>query len=357
MTDAPMPFALALGTVSFFLAVVWGPPLIRLLRKWRIGKKIRVEEPSYHHNTKVGTPTMGGLMILVPVMAITIVLNLANFLSGFDAGKAILAFFNFQEGSTLIGKSVLLPLLALIAFGALGAIDDLSETRGWLGGGGLRARVMFPLQVLAALPIAIALWHPDFLGLHEVGIPTVSNMVEVGAWYIPIAVFFIVGFANAVNTTDGLDGLAGSIAAVAFVGYGIIAYLQKQNPLLSFCFTMVGALFAFLWFNCHPAQLFMGGTGSLAIGATLAVVALMSFQWLLLPIIGFIFVAEQCSVIMQVGYFKLTRRLYGAGRRVFKMTPFHLHFEVLGWSETQITQRFWLIGVMAAMLGIALALL
>ncbi|MBN1135492.1 MAG: phospho-N-acetylmuramoyl-pentapeptide-transferase [Anaerolineae bacterium] len=357
MTSAPMPFALALGTVSFFLAVVWGPPLIRLLRKWRIGKKIRIEEPSYHHETKMGTPTMGGLMILVPVMAITIVLNLANFLSGFDAGKAILAFFNFQEGSSLIGKSILLPLLALIAFGTLGAIDDLSETRGWLGGGGLRARVMFPLQVLAALPIAIALYHPSFLDLHEVGIPTVTQLVDVGGWYIPIAVFFIAGFANAVNTTDGLDGLAGSIAAIAFVGYGIIAYLQKQNPLLSFCFTMVGALFAFLWFNCHPAQLFMGGTGSLALGATLAVVALMSFQWLLLPIIGFIFVAEQGSVIIQVSIFKLTKRLHGAGRRVFKMTPFHLHFEVLGWSETQITQRFWLIGVMAAMLGIALALL
>jgi len=146
MTSAPMPFALALGTVSFFLAVVWGPPLIRLLRKWRIGKKIRVEEPSYHHETKMGTPTMGGLMILVPVLAITIVLNLANFLSGFDAGKAILAFFNFQEGSSLIGKSILLPLLALLAFGTLGAIDDLSETRGWFGGGGLRARTMFPLQ-------------------------------------------------------------------------------------------------------------------------------------------------------------------------------------------------------------------
>jgi phospho-N-acetylmuramoyl-pentapeptide-transferase len=357
MNSDPMPFALALGTVSFFLAVVWGPPLIRLLRRWRIGTKIRVEEPSYHRETKMGTPTMGGLMILVPVVAITIVLNLANFLSGFDAGKAILAFFNFQEGSSLIGKSIMLPLLALVAFGTLGAIDDLSETRGWFGGGGLRARAMFPLQVLAALPIAIALYHPSFLDLHEVGIPTVTQFLDVGAWYIPIATFFIVGFANAVNTTDGLDGLAGSIAAVVFVGYGIIAYLQKQNPLLSFCFTMVGALFAFLWFNCHPAQLFMGGTGSLALGATLAVVALMSLQWLLLPIIGFIFVAEQGSVIIQVTFFKLTKRLLGAGRRVFKMTPFHLHFEVLGWSETQITQRFWLIGVMAAMLGIALALL
>ena len=141
------------------------------------------------------------------------------------------------------------------------------------------------------------------------------------------------------------------------MAYGIIAFLQTQYPLLSFSFTMVGALFAFLWFNSHPAILFMGGMGSLALGATLAVVALMSFQWLLLPIIALIFVAEAGSVIIQVGWFKLSRRLTGAGKRVFKMTPLHLHFELLGWSETHITQRFWIIGVLAAMLGIALALL
>jgi phospho-N-acetylmuramoyl-pentapeptide-transferase len=163
--------------------------------------------------------------------------------------------------------------------------------------------------------------------------------------------------ANAVNLTDGLDGLAGSTAAVTFIAYGVIAFLQTQYPLLSFSFTMVGALFAFLWFNSHPADLFMGGMGSLALGATLAVVALMSFQWLLLPIIALVFIAEAGSVIIQVGFFKLTRRLSGTGRRVFKMTPLHLHFELLGWSETHIVQRFWIIGVLAAMLGIALALL
>jgi phospho-N-acetylmuramoyl-pentapeptide-transferase len=286
-----------------------------------------------------------------------VVMNLANFLSGFDTGKAILAFFNFEEGSTLIGKSILLPLLVLTAFGVLGAVDDLSEVRGWWGGEGLRARIMFPLQIFLALVTAIGLHHPQFLGLHEVGVPTVTDVVDVGVWYVPIAAFVIISMANAVNLTDGLDGLAGSIAAVAFIGYGIIAFLQGQFPLLSFCFTMVGALFAFLWFNTHPAQLFMGGMGSLALGATLAVVALMSFQWLLLPIIGLIFVAEAGSVVIQVSYFKLTRWLAGVGRRVFKMTPLHLHFEVLGWSETQITQRFWLIEVLAAMLGIALALL
>ncbi len=356
MNARPMPFALALGTVSFFVAVIWGPPVIRLLRKWRIGKQIRVELPS-SHRTKMGTPTMGGLIFLVPVTLIAVVMNFANFLSGFDAGKEILAFLNFEEGSPLIGKSILLPLVIMIAFGALGALDDLSEVRGWFGGKGLRARVMLPLQFLLALLAAIGLHHPQFLGLHEVGIPTMAEVVDVGIWYVPIATLIIVGTVDAVNLTDGLDGLAASIAAVAFVAYGIIAFLQGQFPLLSFCLTMVGALFAFLWFNAYPAEVFMGGMGSLALGATLAVVALMSFQWLLLPIIGLIFVAEAGSVLIQVSYFKLTRRLTGAGRRIFKMTPFHLHFEVLGWSETHVTQRFWIIAVLGAMLGIALALL
>ena len=351
-----MPFALALGSVSFVIAVIWGPPLIRLLKKWRVGKQIRVELPTTHQ-TKMGTPTMGGLMILLPVLLITVVMNLANFLSGFDAGKAILAYFQFEQGSAMIGKSILLPLLVMIAFGILGAIDDLSEVRGWWGGGGLRARIMFPIQVILALTIAIGLHHPNFLGLHEVGVPTIPDVVDVGIWYVPIATFLIVAMANAVNLTDGLDGLASSVATVAFAGYGVIAFLQGQFPLLSFCFTMVGALFAFLWFNAHPAALFMGGMGSLALGATLAVVALMSFQWLLLPIIGLIFVAEAGSVVIQVGFFKLSRRLTGIGRRVFKMTPLHLHFELLGWSETHITQRFFIIAVLAAMLGIALALL
>ena len=356
MTAAPMPFALALGSVSFFIAVIWGPPLIRLLCKWRVGKQIRVELPTTHQ-TKMGTPTMGGLMFLVPVTLITVAMNTANFLSGFDLGKAILAYFSFEEGSTLIGKSILLPLLVLASFGVLGAVDDLAEVRGWWGGGGLKARVMFPLQFLLALLAAIGLYHPQFLGLHEVGVPGIKEVVDVGIWYVPIAVFIIVGMANAVNLTDGLDGLAGSIASIAFAAYGIVAYLQGQFPLLSFCFTMVGALLAFLWFNSHPAELFMGGMGSLALGATLATVALMSFQWLLLPIIALIFVVEAGSVVIQVSYFKLSRRLHGIGHRVFKMTPIHLHFELLGWSETHITQRFWIIAVLAAMLGIALALL
>jgi phospho-N-acetylmuramoyl-pentapeptide-transferase len=169
--------------------------------------------------------------------------------------------------------------------------------------------------------------------------------------------FVIIGASNAVNFTDGLDGLAGIIAASTFLAYGVIAYLQGQIYLVRFCFTVVGACFAFLWYNAHPAQLFMGDTGSLALGATLGVVALMTGQWLILPVVALVPVAEVLSVIIQVSYFKYTKRRYGQGRRVFKMAPLHHHFELLGWSETQVVQRFWLVQLMAAMAGVALALL
>jgi phospho-N-acetylmuramoyl-pentapeptide-transferase len=157
--------------------------------------------------------------------------------------------------------------------------------------------------------------------------------------------------SNAVNLTDGLDGLAGLISATAFAAYGGIALLQGQIFLARFCFTIVGALFGFLWFNVHPADLFMGDTGSLALGAALAVVALMTGRWLLLPVIAIIPISEALSVMLQVAYFKLTK-----GKRLFKMAPFHHHFELLGWSETQVVQRFWLVGLLFGMLGIAMAL-
>jgi phospho-N-acetylmuramoyl-pentapeptide-transferase len=193
------------------------------------------------------------------------------------------------------------------------------------------------------------------LDVPELYLPGVKGEVELGALYIPVAVFFIVGFSNAVNLTDGLDGLAGLISATCFATYGGIAMLQGQTFLARFCFTLVGALFGFLWFNVHPAQLFMGDTGSLSLGATLSVVALMTGQWALLPLIAIIPVSTGLSVIIQVTYFKYTRRRYGEGRRVFKMVPIHHHFELSGWSETQIVQRFWLISLLAAMIGVALA--
>jgi phospho-N-acetylmuramoyl-pentapeptide-transferase len=353
--QAPIPFALALATVAFLFTVVWGRPLITYLKAHGYGKKIRVEGPE-SHQVKMGTPTMGGIMIIVPVVIITFVLNLANFLSGSDWGKRILSVFNFAEGSTLIGKSILVPMLVMLAFGLLGMRDDLSGIRGRNGvGNGFKARFKASLQTILAIAAAMALYF--FLDLSSVAIPGVETKINLGLFYIPIAAFIIIGSTNAVNLTDGLDGLAGSTAAIAFAAFGLIALLQGQYPLMSFCFTVVGAIFAFLWYNSHPAELFMGDTGALALGATLGVVALMTGQWLLLPVVGLVFVAETLSDIIQVSYFKWTKKRTGEGKRIFKMAPLHHHFEILGWSETQIVWRFFLISMLAALLGIALALL
>jgi phospho-N-acetylmuramoyl-pentapeptide-transferase len=323
---------LALGTISFFLAVVWGGPLIRLLRAYSLGKQIRIDEPT-EHQVKTGTPTLGGVMVIGPVLIITIGLNLAALM-----------------GNTLIGRSILVPMMTLLAFGILGGLDDLAGIRGKHKGEGLRARYKFLWQSIIALVIAAALHF--VLDLRSIAIPAVPEKIDIGLLYIPVAAFIIVSMTNAVNLTDGLDSLAGWTSTIAFACYGVIAFLQGQAYLVVFCFTMVGALLAFLWYNAHPAELFMGDTGALALGATLAVVALMTGQWLLLPLIGAVFVAETLSVVIQVFYFKRTH-----GKRFFKMAPLHLHFELLGWSETQVVQRFWLAGLLAGMLGIALALL
>jgi phospho-N-acetylmuramoyl-pentapeptide-transferase len=199
--------------------------------------------------------------------------------------------------------------------------------------------------------VAAALGLRFFLDLGGMAVPTVLQEVDIGWLYVPVAAFLIVGSANAVNLTDGLDGLAGGTSAIAYLAFGIIAFLQGQMYLLTFCFTMAGAVLGFLWYNVHPADLFMGDVGSLALGATLATVALMTEQWLLLAVVGAVFVAETLSDILQVVYFKWTK-----GKRLFRMAPLHHHFELLGWPEVRVTQRFWLIGILAAMLGIALAL-
>ncbi len=325
-----MAYSLTLGTVTFLLAVIWGGPLINLLKRLKIGKEIRIDGPTTHQ-IKMGTPTMGGLMIVIPVFVITGVLNIANFLT-----------------PNLIGRSVLVPMTVLVTFGTLGAVDDLMGVK--IIPTGMAARYKLLGQFILATLTALFLHYA--LDLRSIAVPGIVQKIDIGWLYIPIATLIIVFTSNAVNLTDGLDGLAGSIAAVSFTAYGVIAFLQGQIWLVAFSFTVVGGVLAFLWYNAYPAELFMGDTGSLSIGATLAVVALMTGQWLLLPVVGFVFVAEAMSVILQVGYFKLTR-----GKRLFKMSPLHHHFELSGWSETHVTQRFWLIGILSAMLGIALALI
>lgn len=324
-------FVLSLAMLSFVMTVIWGTPLLRVLRHFKIGKIIRVDEPG-HHNVKMGTPTMGGVLFILPVLLLTGLLNAAVLI-----------------GLEVIGQSVLVPLIVMVGYGMLGALDDWEGLRGKRRGEGMRARTKFLAQVILALGTAFVLKY--MLEVPEMRLPGVKGIIDLGWWYIPIAAFIIVSESNAVNFTDGLDGLAGLISATMFVAFGGIALIHGFEYLARFCFTVVGAIFGFLWFNVHPAELFMGDTGSLALGATLAVVALMTGFWPLLLVIGIIPLSEALSVVIQITYFRLTK-----GKRFFKMTPIHLHFELLGWSETQVVQRFWLIGLLAAMLGIGLAL-
>lgn len=329
MTQTSMSVALA--GLSFMLTLIWGAPLLRILRHFRVGKTIRVEGPQ-RHLTKMGTPTMGGVLFVVPVLLLTTLLNASTLV-----------------GLSVLGRSVLLPMGVLVLYALLGAVDD------WEGlhGEGMRARTKFFFQVVFALLAAIGLYY--VLDVWNMYIPGIKGEIELsGPVYIVIAVVLIVGFSNAVNFTDGLDGLAGLISATAYAVYGAIAILQGQDYLAGFCFTLVGAIFGFLWFNVHPAELIMGDTGSLSLGATLAVVALMTGQWPILPIIAIIPVSNVISVIAQTSYFKYTRKKYGEGRRLLKMAPLHHHFELLGWSETQVVQRFWLISLLTAMIGVAL---
>ena len=322
--------AIALSGLSFMIAVIWGGPLLRVLRHFRVGKIVRVEGPA-HHQAKTGTPTMGGVLFILPVLMLTGLLNAASLI-----------------GLDVLGRSVLLPMLVMIAYAIVGAVDDWEGIRGPRRGIGMRARTKFMLQVIIALGAAVTLYLYDIPHLYW---PGTHGVIDLGIFYIPIAVFVIVAESNAVNFTDGVDGLAGLIAVTAFVAYGAIALTSGLPFLGRFCFTIVGALFGFLWFNVHPAQMIMGDAGSLPLGACLGVVALMTGQWLLLPLIAAIPLAEALSSTIQIWYFKRT-----GGKRFFKMAPLHHHFELLGWSETQVVQRFWLVSLMFAMLGIAVAL-
>lgn len=335
---AGLPFALTAGAIAFMLGVIWGGPFVEILRRLGIGKQIRAELGEAHQK-KAGTPTMGGIMIIVPTVIITLALNIVNIV---------------RSGQ---GASILLPLFVMVGFAILGMIDDWEgiQDRGPIGEG-ISGRVKFAAQVLLALVAALifSLYGGGFAFGNVLVLPLLGGAaLSLAPWlFVPLMVFIIVSTSNAINLTDGLDGLAGIITASAFAAYGVISFTQGQIFITQFCFVIVGALFAFLWFNAHPAQLFMGDTGSLALGATLGVVAIMTGQWLLLPVIAIVPVAETISVILQVLYFRWT-----GGQRLFRQAPLHGHFELGGWSEMQIVQRFWLVGMLSAFIGVALALL
>ena len=333
-----LPFALTLGALTFMLTALWGGPFVQVLRLLRAGKNIRPEEPQSNQE-KQGTPTMGGILILVPVFIITIVLNVVSVIR------------------QVTGASILLPLFVMVGHGLLGAIDDIEGITGRRAKGeGISPRAKLLAQL--AIEFVAAIFMAGIIGkgfsfANQIYLPLIGIAIPISPiLYVPIVMFVINASSNAINFTDGLDGLAGLTTASAFIAYGILAYLQGQIFLVQFCFIMVGACFAFLWYNAKPAQLFMGDTGSLALGATLGTIALMTGQWLLLPLFALIPVLEAISVVIQITYFKMTH-----GKRIFRMAPIHYHFMKGGWSETQVVQRFWLISILGAGVGVALALI
>jgi phospho-N-acetylmuramoyl-pentapeptide-transferase len=309
--------------LAFALVVLLMRPYLGVLRRLGFGKRIRIEGPEAHY-TKEGTPTMGGLLIIAVVIGLALALD-------------------------LVDASTFAPLAALGLVGLLGAADDYLNAK---TGDGIRGRQkMLWLTVVA---IFAAQQIQRTYAIDAVAVPFVGAVQIEPFAYVAFAAFAIIAASNGVNITDGLDGLAGGTLIFAFVAYLIIAALNvplAQPNLAVLCALIIGALLGFLWFNVHPAQVFMGDSGSLALGATLAVTALIAGQILILPLIGIIFVAETASVILQIAFYRVT-----GGRRLFRMSPMHHHFELGGWDEEKITMRFWIVALLAAMLGVVLFL-
>lgn len=331
------------STLAFLIALALTPWFTRQLIKFKIGKNIREEALSGEksplfsalHAKKKGTPTMGGLLIWGTIIIVVII-------------SILLQKNGYLKHSLLNRNETWIPLFTLITCGILGAIDDYINVKG--KSKGLSAKLKLFWLILFSL--LGAWWFYSKLGIHTINLPLPGiNHLDVGIWYIPIFIFVIVATANAVNFTDGLDGLASGLLILAFGGFGIIAYMESLLILAALCGVICGALMAFLWFNIPPARFYMGDTGSLALGATLGVIAMFTDQTLILPIIGFMFVIEALSVIIQLTSKKFFKR------KVFKIAPIHHHFEQCGWPEYTIVMRFWIIGAIMASLGTILGLM
>ncbi len=335
---------LALSFGAFTLAMALTPWWTNILYKHRLGKQIRAEgAPVFAslHKNKEGTPTMGGVIIWLTLLILILILALAEkfFPSSF------IARLNF-----LSRPQTLLPLGVLMFSAVIGLGDDLLGVfRIGPKGGGLKMR--HRLLLYTAVAIIGALWFYFKLDWTVVKIPFLG-VFDVNGWYIPFAVFIIVATSFSVNESDGLDGLAGGLMLTAFAGYGLVAFFEARYDLAVFCAVIVGALLSFLWFNIHPARFFMGDTGAMPLGVTLAVIALLTNAALVLPFLAFVPMVESASVIIQVLSKKLRR-----GKKVFLSAPIHHHFQAKGWPETKVTERFWIISSVMAVIGIIVQLL
>lgn len=319
-----LPIVVAL-LAAFAGVVLMGPVYIGLLQRLGYGKQIRSDGPQGHFG-KAGTPTMGGMLLVVVVMFLAMAMRIED-------------------------TSTLTPMLALVGVAILGAIDDFVNAR---TGFGVRGRVKLVWQTTVGL---LAAWYIQrHFEFNSVSIPFAGELVVGGLLFVLFVAFVIVGLSNAVNLTDGLDGLAGGVLIFSFVAYLLIALVAvdggkpSQPNLAIFCALIIGALMGFLWFNVHPAQLFLGDAGSLSMGATLAVVATMTRQVPLLVVVGVVFFAVIMSVVLQVVSFRLR------GRRIFRMTPLQHHFELIGWAEEKITVRFWIVAALGGLLGFSIYL-
>jgi len=335
---------LGFSAAAFVLAIAWTPLLTHFLYKYRLGKQIRSAEhaPIFAkmHAGKVGTPTMGGILIWVTVLVITLF---------FAAAGSLAPDSIFSELNFLSREQTYLPLGVFILAAVIGLADDIFGVFK-IGGNGGGLNMKHRLLLYLAVALIGAYWFYFKLDWSVIHIPFFGNF-EIGFWYVPIFAFIIVATSFSVNETDGLDGLAGGVLMVAFSAYIFVAVSQGKPELAVFCSVIVGALLAFLWFNIHPARFFMGDTGSMALGVTLGVIAMLTNTMFLLPLFGFILVAESLSVIVQTASKKLR------GKKIFISTPIHHHFEAIGWPEPKITMRFWIISGVFALIGIALFVL
>ncbi len=287
------------------------------------GEKLKVFLKLHKEKFERNIPTMAGMITVISVASVTLA-------------------FNMDRAETW------LPLAALIGGGFVGLIDDIINVRGRGGGAaGLRTSVKF--MAITVLGAGLGWYFAVKLGYDAVHLPFLGDWV-IGWWMIPLFAFAVVAMGNAVNISDGLDGLAGGLSAIAYGAFGVIATLQGHELLAGFCFTVLGALLAYLWFNIYPARFFMGDVGSFALGTSLGVVAMMTNTFFLLPVIGIVFVIEAGSSSLQI----LSKKYFH--RRIFLSAPIHHHLEAVGWPETKVTMRFWVLGAGAAFTGILLAL-
>jgi phospho-N-acetylmuramoyl-pentapeptide-transferase len=318
--------AMLAACLAMIVTLLVGRPVVAELRRRRYGKQYSGEEPEAYAE-KSGTPTMGGLMFAIGIIAAAIPFAVAS------------------------NTELLLPLGVMAAGGALGAFDDFQTLSGRQKLTGHERWFFFVkwAVLLSIGSIMAAVLYFDF-DLDSVVVPHFGDF-SLGLLYLPVVVIvFVVGTSGAV-ITDGMDGLMAGVSAFAYAAYGTIALAQGQEELGAFAFAVVGAMAGFLWYNAYPAQVFMGDLGSQVLSVGIIPLAFMTGWWLLLPVIGFIYVAEGISDVLQIGYYKATK-----GRRIFKMAPIHYHFQLSGWAETQVVARFWLVGMLGGLAGIALAL-